>query len=101
MIIRHTKTKKSLLKPVFIAVAFAMIVGTIFMAIDIATSGAEITNLENEIYALEVTKRALTQDVIRHSSVSASAEGSEALGFTKSTNTVYLTLDALESAYVR
>ena len=97
----RTKSNLKILKPTFMVVAFAMFVGTIFMAVDIATSGAEISKLEGTIYELEQVNRNLTQEVITHSSVSAIDEESQALGFAKPEKVVYLTIEDAASAYVR
>lgn len=98
---KNSKTKVNLLKTTFLALVSAMFVGTIFMAIDIATSGAEISKLESNIYELEQVNRSLTQEVIKHSSVSAIDGESASLGFVKPEKVLYLTIEDAASAYAR
>ena len=94
------KLKINIFKPAFLAVILAMLVGTIFLAVDSATSGAEISKLEREIYVLEQANREIGQEVIKLSSVSAIDVSAQDLGFAKPEKTVYLTLEAV-SAYAR
>lgn len=97
----RAKSNLKIFKPTFTVVVFAMFVGTIFMAIDIATSGAEISKLESTVYELEQTNRSLTEEVIKHTSVSAIDEESQSLGFAKPEKTIYLTIEDEANAYVR
>ena len=61
------------------------------MAVDVATSGAEISSLESQVAVLNQRNRELTAEVIRSSSVSEVDEASEELGFVKPEKTIYLT----------
>ncbi len=83
--------KIDLFKPTFMVLVFAMVAGAIFMAVDVATSGAEISKLGREAEALSQRNRELTQEVIKLSSISVVDESSQTLGFAKPEKTVYLT----------
>lgn len=88
----NRKSKKiNLLKPVFWAIIFAIFAGSIFMAVDLATSGAEISSLESQVAALTQRNRELTAEIIKNSSVSEVDVASSDLGFNKPEKTVYLT----------
>ena len=61
------------------------------MAVDVATSGAEISSLESQVAVLNQRNRELTAEVISASSVSEVGGASEELGFVKPEKTIYLT----------
>lgn len=94
-------SKTKLFKPLFLAVGFLMLTATIFMAVGIATSGAEISKLENDIFRLEEVNKTLSRELIKNSSVSAIDGAAASLGFAKPEKTVYLTVRGEASAYVR
>ena len=73
------------------AIIFAMFAGSIFMAVDVATSGAEISNLENQVAALAQRNRELNAEIIKYSSVSEVDVASGELGFNKPEKKIYLT----------
>lgn len=88
------KVKINLFKPTFWALTVALFAGSIFMAVDGSTSGAEITHLVTQSLALSARNRELTSEVIRLSSVSGADESAAALGFVRPEKTVYLTPEA-------
>lgn len=83
--------KINIVKPAFWVIIIAMFAGSIFMAVDVATSGAEISNLESQVAVLSQRNRELTAEVIRYSSVSEVDTASSELGFLKPEKTIYLT----------
>lgn len=92
---KNIKSKKvSLFKPIFWAIIVVLFAGSIFMAVDLATSGAEISDLESQTEALNRKNRDLSAEIIRNSSVSTLDGSSQDLGFVKPEKTVYLTPDS-------
>ncbi len=98
---KNKKTKSSLLKPFYMVLCIIVFAGTIFFAVDSATSGAEISKLQDQKVDLEKRNRELSQELIKSSSVSALEPGAEGLGFAKPEKTVYLTIEEASSAYAR
>lgn len=88
------KKKINLFKPTFWALTFALFAGSIFMAVDASTAGAEITYLATQVEALSAKNRELTAEMIKFSSVKGAEESAETLGFVKPEKTVYLTPEA-------
>lgn len=90
---RRKTIKINFLKPAFWVVIFVMLAGNIFMTIDVATSGSEISSLENQVASLNLRNRELNAQVIKYSSVAGVDGESQGLGFDKPEKTVYLTPD--------
>lgn len=85
-----SNTKVSLRNVILMSVCGILALSSIFMTIETATSGLEISKLEKTEAELSNQKKDLEESLVRTLSVSELQEKSSGLGFTKPTNLVYV-----------
>lgn len=75
---------------ILIAVCGLLVVTSVFVTIETATSGAEVANLDKTTVELTNQKRILEESLIKGISMSQLEEKSAELGFVKPENLVYV-----------
>jgi hypothetical protein len=81
---------KNFKKYILIAVCSILAVSSIFMTVETATSGVEVSNLRNKEIALMNQKRDLEDSLIKNMSVSSLQQKSGAMGYEKPSVLVYV-----------
>ncbi|MBI4153397.1 hypothetical protein HY503_00140 [Candidatus Woesebacteria bacterium] len=71
--------------------AVPLVAASIFMTVEMAASGAELSLLEKEEVALKAENQALGAELISASSLSQFENTYESLGFIKPEKTIYIT----------
>ena len=87
---KRTKRKiknTTILLPILAAFAFVVV----FLAIEAATSGAQIAQLEQEEAVLTKQSRELSDQLVKASSLITLGEEAEVLGFKKPSQIIYIT----------
>lgn len=91
---RIQKTEKSRVSTLKIyilgGVCAVLAIVSIFLTIEVATSGVEVANLEKNEASLNEQQRLLEESLVKNLSNSALQSKSEDLGFVKPTNLVYV-----------
>lgn len=77
--------------PLFMLLLLAITgLSSVFLAIEISTSGAELAKLESESARLKREKEILTVDLVKASSLSSLGERAEEMGFVKPERVLYI-----------
>lgn len=71
------------------AINLVILVAVVFLGIEQAGRGAEISNLENKIEEQVILKRSLSEDIFNNDSSLASIENAESLGYIKPSKMYY------------
>lgn len=79
-------------------VSGVFIVATVFLTLTTATSGAEIAKLEDEEANLVSLNRELSDQIVMASSLSATSEKAESLGFAKPEKVLYISSQSTVAA---
>lgn len=75
---------------ILLGVCGVLAIGSVILTIEVATSGAQIANLQSKELVLSDQKRQLEQELVKTISLGQLQEKSNELGFSKPTDTVYL-----------
>ena len=82
---------KNIRKYVLIGVCVVLAVSSVFMTVETATSGVEVSNLQKEEAMLSNQKRLLEDNLVKTMSITKLETESGELGFVKPGNLVYVT----------
>jgi hypothetical protein len=82
---------KNLNKIILVGICGILAISSIFMTIETATSGVEVSNLQREETQLLSKKRSLEDTLVQSLSISELEQKSSDLGYVKPTTLVYTT----------
>lgn len=87
---KETKPKKGIIKYILIGVCGVLAVSSVFMTVETATSGAEVSVLHKQEIELSDEQRSLEESLVKTISLDGLEQKSVELGYVKPTTLVYV-----------
>lgn len=89
--IRNNQKEINLKKILSVFVFGAILIVLAFATVEMATSGAELGNLEKKIAEVSQENKDLSRELVKNSSLNSFSEEADLLGFQKPSEIVYIT----------